>query len=424
MTKHAHIFKIICLLSIWGTPCLAQNSGYAIRLTLSGNSTGKVALALQTTNNVVIIDSLPVLNGSSLLFLGNQSLTPGQYTFLQNNRRLFNFLISFERKVDLQFTAKVENGRTTELTAEGDAENSAYMEFQRFIQDANRNPNLTENDIRKIDRYTDSIARRFPNTLLAIIANNISTPPLPQYMALGDKRVLHTSILPVRLQSFFTNVVPPQPDLVIPQIDSILRRCTDPAVKEWCGEFLLGFFLSSNIMGMENAALHVAKKYLSSELKTSDNDLLFEIENYVSFNEHSLLGMNAPELLLPNAQGQFVSLNKLVADYTILLFYDEDCPICQEELPEIDKVYKQYKAKNVRVYAVYTQDRFEAWRRYAQTLNPEWIQVWDPDFTSGFHKLYNVTGTPKIYLLDRNKKIIGRGIDADVLQQILSYHLD
>jgi len=82
MTKHIHLLTIISLLSVWGiAPCLAQNSGYAIRLTLSGNSTGKVALALQTTNNVVIIDSLPVFNGSSLLFSRQPIARPGSIYF-------------------------------------------------------------------------------------------------------------------------------------------------------------------------------------------------------------------------------------------------------------------------------------------------------------------------------------------------------
>lgn len=413
----------------------AAKGGYTIVLTLSespssaastnkSNPLGKVSLALQTTNSVVVIDSLPTLKKGSYRFTGKQSLAPGQYTFIQNGRRLFNFLISSEQQVKLKFAATIENGRTTQIAVEGDSENKAYMEFQRFIQDANRNPNLTEEDVLNIDRYTDSIALRFPNTLLAIIANNISKPPLPQYMALHDGRVLNTSILPIRITSFFTNIVPPQPECVIPQIDSIFLLATNTAVKEWCGEFLLSTFLSSSIMGMENAAVHVAKKYLNGEITGADDELLAEIESYVSFNECSLLGMTAPELLLPNVEGQPISLTSIKATYTILLFYDEDCPVCQEQIPEINQTFKQYSTKGVSVYAVYTQDLFDAWRTYSTNLNPEWIHVWDPDFSSGFHKLYNVTGTPKIYLLDQNKTIIGRGIDARVLQQILSYYLD
>ena len=404
--------------------CAASKNGYNIVLTLSGNPTGKISLALQTTDRVVVIDSLPVQKKGKYLFSSKKTLSPGQYTFLQNGRRLFNFLISIEQNTDLQFTVSVVNGRTTHIAVKGDAENRAYIEFQQFIQDANRKPNLTESDIRKIDRYTDSVAQKYPNTMLAIIANNISKPPLPQYMALHDSRVLHTSILPIRIQSFFANIVPPQPEYVIPQIDSILFLSTNPLVKAWCGEFLFTYFLSSSIMGMENAAIHIAKKYLSGELQIANTQLKADIEAYVSFNENSLLGMTAPDLFLPDFEGQKISLRSIEANYTILIFYDDECPICQEQIPIIDQIYWQYRSKNVKVYAVYTQARFEAWRSYIRSLNPEWIHVWDPNFSSGFHKLYNVTGTPKIFLLDHHKTIIGRGIDAEVLRQILHYHID
>ena len=419
-----YIITTVCLVAALGLKLFsAQANGYTIVLTITGNPGGKVALSLQTTDKIETIDSLPLFSNGSYYFTGQKYLVPGQYTFVQNGRRLFNFLVSFEQNMDLQFYAKIENGQTTELLAYGDAENKAYMELQRFIQDMNRKPNFTEADVKRMDRYTDSISQRYPNTLLSIVARNISTPPLPKYMALHDRRVLNTSILPIRFQSFFTNIVPPQAELIIPHIDSILYSCTDPMVKDWCGSFLLSYFISSNIMGMENVAVHIARKYLSGEIKHEDPDLIYELANYVAFNEHSLIGMAAPELLLPDVDGRKVSLRNLSAEFTILLFYDEDCIVCQEEIPEIEEVYQHFKSKNVRVYAVYTQNRYEAWRKYILTLNREWTHVWDPDFSSGFHKLYNVTGTPMIYLLNRNKVIIGRQLDTSLLEEILSYLL-
>jgi len=385
----------------------------------------KVTLALQNADKIVVINSTPVVKSGTYRFEDKQTLAPGQYIFLLNGKRLFNFLISSEKWVDLQFSAKIEHGRATQITAKGDKENNAYIEFQRFIQEANRNPNtpLSEYDISQIDRYADSIAKRFPNTVLALIANFTSKPPHPKYMALHDPRVLNTSYLPLLMRNYFTNLVSDHSYSVIPQVDSILNRCTNPLVKEWCGEFLLNYFFSSNIMGMENVTVHIAKKYLDGELKASDNEMLAELWNYVAFNERCLLGMPAPELRLPDLSNQLKSLRDIRANYTILLFYDDDCPICREEIPKINEIYRQYRTKGVAVYAVYTQDRYNMWRNYTQNLN-EWIHVWDPYFASGFHRLYNVTGTPKLYLLDRNKTIIGRGIDSEILQQLLTFYIN
>ena len=396
--------------------------GYQINLKLSEQSDGKVAIAIQEGDQIYIVDSLPTIKKGVYRFKGRKPLTPGQYLFIKDNRRLFHFLLSFEQYTKLSFTATLNGERITEVEVMGDKENKAYFEMQRFLQQINQKPQLTQIDVERIERYTDSIAALYPHTVLAIIARNIANPPLPEFMALHDPRVLHTSILPVRLKNLFTHIVPPQPDMVIPQVDRILELSSDPLVRAYCGEFLLHYFLSSPIMGMENVAVHIAKKYVTGELKSTNEELLLRLSSYVAFNESSLIGKQAPELNLSNREGNLVSLKDIEANYTILLFYDEDCTACKEQIPLINQVYKEYQSKGVAVYAVYTQDRREAWLKYIETnLSPEWMHVWDPEALSRFHKLYNVTGTPRIFLLDRNKTIIGREIDASILAQILSH---
>ncbi|MCL2502968.1 MAG: AhpC/TSA family protein [Bacteroidales bacterium] len=415
---------LITLLILLGTgenSIACKKKGYQIDLSISGQTTGKPVLALQKGDQISIVDSLPAIKKGSYRFKGQKSLEPGQYMFVQNNRRLFHFLVSFGGYTRLGFRAAIDEGRTKEIDAKGDPENRAYFDMQRFLQDIDQKAQLNEQDIELIEHYTDSIATQYPNTLLAILARNISAPPLPEFMSLHDPRVLHTSILPLRLSSFFTHIVPPQPDKVIPQIDYILDLCTDPLVKAYCGNFLLRYFLSSVIMGMENAAVHVAQKYVDGSLHTDNEELRIYLYNYVTFNESSLIGKTAPELRLPNVHGIPVSLRDIEAHYTILFFYDEDCKVCKEQIPLIQQAYEKHLSKGISVYTVYTQDKEDAWRRYTTNLPPEWIHVWDPDFSSGFHKLYNVTGTPRVFLLDRNKTIIGRELDASLLDLILSH---
>ncbi|MCL2501884.1 MAG: AhpC/TSA family protein [Bacteroidales bacterium] len=415
---------LIALLLLSGTGerlTACKKGGYQINLRIDGQTTGRPVLALQKGEQISIVDSLPTIKKGSYRFKGRASLEPGQYMFVYNNRRLFHFLVSFGGYTRLNFRATIDGIRTTEVAVKGDPENRAYLDMQRFLQDINQKPQLSEQDIERVERYTDSVAAQYPHTLLAILARNIAAPPLPELMALHDPRVLHTSILPLRLNSFFTHIVPPQPDRIIPQIDHILELCTDPLVKAYCGTFLLRYFLSSEIMGMENVAVHIAQKYLDGELNTDNEELRIYLHNYVTFNESSLIGKTAPELNLPNAHGLPVSLRNMEAHYTILFFYDEDCFACKEQIPLIQQAYEKHLSKGVAVYTVYTQDREEAWLRYINDLPPEWMHVWDPDFSSGFHKLYNVTGTPRIFLLDRNKTIIGRELDAALLDLILSH---
>jgi len=56
-----------------------------------------------------------------------------------------------------------------------------------------------------------------------------------------------------------------------------------------------------------------------------------------------------------------------------------------------------------------------------QIFFPEdWISVWDPDMSSGFQEKFNVRSTPKIFLLDKDKIIIGRDLNTENLEELLT----
>ena len=55
--------------------------------------------------------------------------------------------------------------------------------------------------------------------------------------------------------------------------------------------------------------------------------------------------------------------------------------------------------------------------------NQEWTNVWDPGYTSNFRRLYDVTSTPIIYILDKNKKIIAKRLDVDSSLKFLKAQL-
>jgi len=54
----------------------------------------------------------------------------------------------------------------------------------------------------------------------------------------------------------------------------------------------------------------------------------------------------------------------------------------------------------------------------------EWTNVWDPTYNSNFRKLYDVTTTPIIYILDKNKKIIAKRLDVESSVKFLKAQLD
>lgn len=416
---------------------------HSIALCLNGGSSSPVILALQQGEQVVPIDTLSPDHLGCVTFRGDTRLNPGQYMFVQDNRRLFNFLISSSEEIDMSFTAHISDGRTSEIMVEGSEENNASIRFYRFLQEkyaqANEifehggDPGQALRDVERLEKtireYTSFLAEQFDGSMLGIIAKNVFTPDLAtedvslhylDNVDFSDQRILNTSILPLRLNEYFTKVLPPVPDTLIFHADRILGGNIHPLVKEYTARYLFTLFFTSEIMGMESVAVHLAKHwFLADPSLCSDKELLGEMETFVQFNRQCLLGMKAPGLDLPDVSGKIRSLNQITAQFTVIVFFEDNCPVCSDELLKLIRYHEDHRDSRVQFYAVYTQGNREVMSRYASFFPKDWIVVWDPDFSSGFHEKYNVRSTPRIYLLNREKRIIGRDLGTETLEKLI-----
>lgn len=109
-----------------------------------------------------------------------------------------------------------------------------------------------------------------------------------------------------------------------------------------------------------------------------------------------------------------LSLYDIQADYTLLVFWASWCPHCRQEIPRIRDLIsewqKQYSPqKSVQVVAISLDTNPVEWQKFIQEhqlsswLHYSGLKGWK----GSIHKLYNIYATPTIYLLDREKKIIG-----------------
>jgi len=135
-----------------------------------------------------------------------------------------------------------------------------------------------------------------------------------------------------------------------------------------------------------------------------------------------LIGKKAPDLILKapvrtqtdrSAQDITLETCKLNADYTILLFYQGVCPLCEDALIDLANQYKRLSEKKVRVIAVSgdtTQQGFEKKLNYHQ-----WPDNYC-DFTgmNGVNfKNYGVLGIPTLFLLDKEGIVLEKTATVD-----------
>lgn len=238
----------------------------------------------------------------------------------------------------------------------------------------------------------------------------------------------------VKLNGYIDNYLAMTPlnrDSLIKACDYLISFSEDSLIKSHITQYLFDNFYNSKLMGMESVAIHIAKNYyLNGKLEWPNKVGLIALQLYVDFNGNSLLGMAAPTLNLKDLQDTIVSLRDVESDFTLVYFFDDQCPTCRKELPLLKEIVEKYKSAGLKVYAVYTESNRENFVKFVAqefpdtTIRKSWIFTWDPEFESNFHKLYNVMKTPQMFLLDKRKIIIGRNLDDQALEQLLKKEIE
>ena len=188
--------------------------------------------------------------------------------------------------------------------------------------------------------------------------------------------------------------------------------------------FLLNKFQTSERMGMDGVFVALSEKYyLSGQATWVDKKILDKIAERVAALKPNLIGNIAPDLWMPNPYSKYYRLSEIKAKITVVYFWDPDCGHCKKVTPELKKIYDKFKSKGLNVYAVFTQGDQPKWMDYISKNNLDWINVWDPTFSSNFRNLYDITSTPAIFVLDANKRIVLKRISAETLSQYLENEL-
>lgn len=132
------------------------------------------------------------------------------------------------------------------------------------------------------------------------------------------------------------------------------------------------------------------------------------------------IGMEAPEIALPNPDGEIVPLSSLRGKYVLVDFWAKWCGPCRRENPNVVKVYNKYHDKGFEVYGVSLDRKKEDWLQAIEQDGLHWTQVSDLKYwNSEAAKTYNVKSIPFALLLDPDGKIIGKNLRGRALEQKL-----
>ena len=123
-----------------------------------------------------------------------------------------------------------------------------------------------------------------------------------------------------------------------------------------------------------------------------------------------LVGNVAPDFTLTDMQGQQVSLSQFRGKVVIINFWATWCPPCREEMPSMERLYRDYQDKGLVMLAVNVDENGQqAVAKFLQRTPHSFPILIDSKNVA--QNTYGVFRFPESFIIDRNgvvvEKIIG-----------------
>lgn len=442
-----------------------KSTGYEIKIQIDGFKEKEIYMAYHLGEKQYIKDTLRPQSDGSFLFKGDSPLESGIYlVVLPPDNNYFQLIIE---KGDQHFSVSTNAADPSKyIKTKGSVENELFYGYMKFLADKRplseslNNKLKEEKDsvkmkeiedaIEKIDKEVEAFQTRFvqENTKTftgAIIRAN--TPlKLPAFsgteeeqqreafyynrdhyfdnLDLSDGRFLRTPFLFERINTYVSKLQVQVPDSLIKAIDFVLEGTKKaPESFRYFAVHYLNEYANSKFVGMDAVYVHLAEKYYATgKAPWVDSAQLAKIvENAVSLKP-ILIGKTAPNIKMQLRDGTPVTLHDIKSPYIVLYFWRYDCGHCKESTPDMKAFFEEYKNKGVKIFGVcvkFNDEIGDCWKYVDENKLDGWIHTVDPYLRSKFYTLYNVKTTPQIFILDKDKKIISKGIGAPQLKEVM-----
>ncbi len=457
-----NIFVLVLCFAFCGLEKSAAQ-GYHITLRVNGYKDTAVYLGNYYGKQTYLADTARLNSRGEAVFSGKDKLPGGIYFILLPDKQKF-FEILVDRQQDFSIAADTMN-LVKRMLFHNSPDNDLFYQYNRYLAEQQERVNAvkekggdsvqlkaTEKQIgENIQQYRKAYILKHPQTMLAAIFRAMEEPVIPTIpktaggkedstfayryykehywdpINFADERLLRTPILETRMMKYFSQLVYPVADSVNREADKIIAKARpDKEVFKFVLWWLTHTYETSPYMGMDAVFVHLVEKYYIPGdawwLTKEQSDKIIKRAYEIAPN---LIGQKAPDLSLKDANMQPVSLYGTRGRYTLLVFWDPTCGHCQKELPVLDSIYeKNWKDKDVKVFSVMTGGTKEEWLKFIKDNHLEdWVNAWDPDEQSNYHRLYDVYSTPLVYILSENKKILAKRLDPPQVDAFLEHSL-
>jgi len=269
---------------------------------------------------------------------------------------------------------------------------------------------------------------------------------------LTDDRLVNTPVFHSKLEFYFGK------NMLIQHWDSILSQAyafcdrLNPTSKtfEYSVSWITSNFGKSKIMGMDKVYTMMADRYYCSKNAQGKSpafwmkeDKLADLCEKIPVQKSLVMGAKPPNLILRDSSDvKWQDFYSLKSEYTILYFWDPECGHCKKTTPKLERLYKEkFKARNIEIFSVgkAVGEDFGKWKKFIRDNDLTYINVavTDPLFKAAmedarqfvpkyttieslnYQTTYDIFSTPRVFVLDKDKKIIAKSISISQLEDLM-----
>jgi thiol-disulfide isomerase/thioredoxin len=269
---------------------------------------------------------------------------------------------------------------------------------------------------------------------------------------LTDDRLVNTPIFHSKLDYFFSqNMLIQHPDTIVKYAYWFCDKLNPKSeMFKYAVIHITSTFEKSKIMGMDKVFVKMGEKYYCSKNAEGKSpafwmaeDKLKDLCEKVNTNKVLVQGVRPPNISLRDTTDvNWRDFYSIKADYTILYFWESDCGHCKKSTPKLQKLYEEkLKARNVEIFGVSKgiDEDFGKWKKFIKDNKLTYINValtnslfraaqenalqFIPKYTTlealNYQETYDVVTTPRVFILDKDKKIIGKGLSIAQLEDFM-----
>ncbi len=454
---------LLTTMATWAQP------GHNITIQIDGEKDTTAILAYHYGAQKLVADTLPINSSGQIILSGDTLLPGGIYILVLPSQSYFEFLIGDDQQFSLRTKGPdfvknmVVTGSQENDIFFGDlnfisSQKEAYMAMnQRLEQIKASQPDsaaILQQEMASIDSkvkaYRQQIIDNYPTLFYAKFLLSLQDPevkdpinpvtgevdslyPYLYYkdhywdkVDLTDERMLRTPIYEQKLKQFIEKILVQHPDTIIAEGDKLLAATREnQEMFKYTLAWLLNKYAKRELMGFDAVYVHLADTYyLSGEADWVDKDQLRRIQQDAAKMKPLLIGKTAPDIKAFDPQGNPVSLYGMTEfDYLVLWIYDADCGHCKKETPVLHEKYQEWKEKyNLKVFALSVELTRNHWDAFIAEQNlQDWTNAIDLEMKDPFRDVYDVRGTPTVYILDSNFTIIGKRLSVEQMEGFLEF---